>query len=361
MTMRFSTSRLFWKLFLAIWMATMLTFVCGALYIMLSGQHFPEHPRSGVPWVPVLSASLANGLVSMGLAWYLSLPLRHLRWALRRVADAQFDTRILPLMGARRDEIVDLAGEFDSMAARLQLLTQQRQQLFHDVSHELRSPLARMQAAIGLMRQNPAQTEPMVERIECETQRMDVLIEELLTFHRLEAGTPISQRSRTDVIELLTAIAHDASFEASMRGCSVEFSASDEFVAEVDGELIYRAFENVIRNAVKYTAPGSSVRISACILEDTRSASAASPATRMLQVTVQDQGPGVPAQFCERIFEPFQRLEDMAPILTPARAVPGTGLGLAIARRAIAAHGGTIRAFPGSGGGLCVRILIPSN
>lgn len=349
--MRFSTSRLFWKLFLAIWMATMLTFVCGALYITLSGQHFPEHPESGFPWMPVLSASLANGLVSMGLAWYLSLPLRHLRWALRRVADAQFDTRILPLMGARRDEIVDLASEFDSMAARLQLLTQQRQQLFHDVSHELRSPLARMQAAIGLMRQNPAQTMPMVERIECETQRMDVLIEELLTFHRLEAGTPISQRSRTDVMELLTAIAHDASFEAGMRGCSVAFSASDEFVAEVDGELIYRAFENVIRNGVKYTAPGSTVQISACILDD----------TRMLQVTVQDQGPGVPAQFCERIFEPFQRLEDIAPILTPARAVPGTGLGLAIARRAIASHGGTIRAFPGSSGGLCVTILIPSN
>ncbi|MES2946162.1 MAG: HAMP domain-containing sensor histidine kinase [Pseudomonadota bacterium] len=343
--MKLPSSRLFWKLFFSLWLAMMFSFACGFLFLHLSGQRPPDGNDKG-PLPPFVFALVFSFLFSMGLAWYLSRPLHHLRWALRRAANAQFDTRVLPLMGQRRDEIVDLAGEFDNMAARLQQLTRQRQQLFHDVSHELRSPLARMQAAIGLLQQNPALLGNMLGRIEAETGRMDALIEELLTLHRLEAGSPHSPREALDVVELLTAIAHDASFEASVRNCSVVLQTDVQFVAKVDGELIYRAFENVVRNAVKYTAEGTSVEISVRLVQAPDGAQAAS---QKLEVSVQDQGPGVPAEYCETIFEPFKRLENSS---------PGTGLGLAIARRAIASHGGTIHARPGPQGGLLVVMVL---
>lgn len=341
--MKLPTSRLFWKLFFSLWLAMMFSFACGFLFLHLSGHRPPDGNDKG-PLPPFIFALVFSFFFSSGLAWYLSRPLQHLRWALRRAANAQFDTRVLPLMGQRRDEIVDLAGEFDNMAARLQQLTRQRQQLFHDVSHELRSPLARMQAAIGLLQQNPALLGNMVERIEAETGRMDVLIEELLTLHRLEAGSPHSPREALDVVELLTAIAHDASFEASVRSCSVVLQTDIQFVAKVDGELIYRAFENVIRNAVKYTAEGTSVEITVRLVDV--------PDRQKLEVSVQDQGPGVPAESCEAIFEPFKRLENSS---------PGTGLGLAIARRAIDSHGGTIHAQPGPQGGLLVVVVLPAD
>lgn len=120
------------------------------------------------------------------LAWYLSRPLRHLREALLSVAQGNLATRVRPLMGRRRDEIVDLGADFDAMADRLQQLVEARQRLLHDISHELRSPLTRMQVAIGLLRQDPARTEAMVERIDAEAQRLDAMVGEVLTLARLE-------------------------------------------------------------------------------------------------------------------------------------------------------------------------------
>ena len=350
--MNLPKSRLFWKLFLALWLGMMLAFACGFLFLTLSGRVPPGSDTKG-PLPPLIFALVFSFFSSMGLAWYLSRPLHHLRWALRRAADAQFDTRVMPLMGQRRDEIVDLASEFDNMAARLQQLTRQRQQLFHDVSHELRSPLARMQAAIGLLQQNPALLDDMVQRIQAETTRMDALIEELLTLHRLEAGQAHSPREALDVVELLTAIAHDASFEASVRDCRVVLQTDVQFIAQVDGELIYRAFENVIRNAVKHTAKGTPVDIKVRLVDAAQGAAHGAPqgpAGQQLEVSVLDHGPGVPIESCEMIFEPFKRLET---------STNGVGLGLAIARRAIASHGGSIKAQPGPRHGLLVVILLP--
>ncbi|WP_411879861.1 ATP-binding protein [Polaromonas sp. YR568] len=337
--------RLFWKLLLALWLSMVLSFAGTIAYITLTGQAPPSDDVGTfgfVPFVPLISAIVAILIIGPALAWYLSRPLRHLRWALRRAAEGRFDTRVQPLMGGRRDEIADLAGEFDSMAAQLQQVTESRKVLLHDISHELRSPLSRLQAAIGLMRQDPSQTGAMVERIQRESERLDVLIEELLTLHRLEAPAGLVCE-RVDVIELLHAIAEDADFEARPLSRQVHIDAPGRFVAQVNGELLYRAFENVIRNAVKYTAPGTLVEIHAAV----------SAGGKQLVVTVLDRGQGVPPSMLEKIFEPFTRVEG-------GESVRGVGLGLAIARRAMKLHGGRIEAGLRDNGGMIMTLCLPA-
>jgi signal transduction histidine kinase len=228
------------------------------------------------------------------------------------------------------------------MASQLQQLTESRKQLLHDISHELRSPLTRMEAAIGLMRQDPTQTTAMVERIARESGRLDALIEELLTLHRLEAGTSASKGDRVDLIELLRAIAEDAEFEARATSRAVLLDAPGKFVTVVNGELIYRALENIVRNAVKFTRPGTTVETSARVAADGAE----------LIIQVKDRGPGVPQDKLEAIFEPFTRVEG-------SEAVSGVGLGLAIARRAVTLHGGRVSATSREDGGLVITIRIP--
>lgn len=293
--------------------------------------------------VPLISGAVVAFLFSSFLAWYLSRPLHHLRWALHSVAQGDFATRVQPRMGTRRDEIVDLGQDFDSMATHLQHLVEARQRLLHDISHELRSPLTRMQAAIGLLRQTPSKIATTLDRIEREAERLDAMVGELLTLARLEVGMGVIARERVDLIELLAAIAEDAAFEAEAHGRVVHFSAEGQFVSTVAGEVLYRAFENIIRNAVKFTAEGTAVDISA----------RPSPDSTQLRITVEDQGPGVPADMLERIFEPFLRVDTEQP-------ASGFGLGLAIARRAIESHGGHVHADLGSRGGLRVSITLPA-
>lgn len=338
--------RLFWKLFVSFWLAMTLSFAAGVLFLTLSGQTSPpEHTRSNTTLIllPIISHSVVSFVFSYGLAWYLSRPLRHLRWALHSVAQGDFATRVRPRLGRRRDEIVDLGKDFDTMADRLQQLVEGRQRLLHDISHELRSPLTRMQAAIGLLRQDSAKTAAMVERIDTEALRLDAMVGELLTLARLEVGSGAIPHERVDLIELLAAIAEDAAFEAEASGRSVRFTADGMFVATVAAEILCRAFENIIRNAVKYTAEGTAVEVSAEVIPDGGG----------LCVVIEDHGPGVPTHMLDRIFEPFLRLEG-----SPDRV--GFGLGLAIARRAIESHGGQIRAESAStNGGLRVVAQLP--
>jgi len=211
-------------------------------------------------------------------------------------------------MGRRRDELADLGRDFDRMAQRLQAQVHSQQRLLHDVSHELRSPLARLHAAIGLARQNPAKLDMTLERIERESVRLDELVGELLTLSRLEAGTPGGPPETIDLIEMVASIADDAGasiaddagFEASASGRAVHFSGDGEVSAAVQGELLYRAVENVVRNAAKYTAAGTSVEVRARRLS--------SP--EVFEVVVSDRGPGVAEADLEAIFEPFYRADN---------------------------------------------------
>lgn len=305
--------------------------------------------RPAEPLPPVLLGAiglLASVAFSALLAWSLTRPIRHLRRAVASVAEGRLDTRVAPLMGRRADEIADLGRDFDQMAQRLQQLVASQRRLLHDVSHELRSPLARLQAALGLARQDPERTASMLERIEREANRLDGLVGELLALARLEAGNALPPLERVDLIELVESIVDDARFEARASGRDVSFAGADPVMATARAELLHRAFENVIRNAVKYTREGTAVEVRVGL----PGAPASEGAPFVLSVA--DRGPGVPDAELEAIFEPFHRARNGA-------GERGFGLGLAIARRSIEAHGGRIAARNRDGGGLVVEIELP--
>jgi len=313
--------------------------------VLLRASFFPGGPQRQADdgpshFTPIFVGTVMSALFSAYLAYYLVWPLVHLRQAMRDVARGHFETRVKPMMGNRRDEIVDLSEDCDRMARQLKVMVESQQRLLHDISHELRSPLTRMQAAIGLLHQEPGRQE-MLARVERESERIDTLIEELLTLARVQ-GRPESIESEcVDLIELLASITEDAQFEAHIKGCAVSLTASQGFVSQVSGELIYRCFENVIRNAVRYTRPGSVVQVRA----DTGEA--------QLMVSITDAGPGVETVRLQSMFLPFERgLDD---------ASAGFGLGLAIAQRAVQMHGGTISACNEASGGLTVVIVLPRN
>jgi two-component system OmpR family sensor kinase len=303
----------------------------------------PRHgPRRRPPpaWVPLSVGLIASLAFSALLAWYVAKPIGLLRRGFDAAAAGRLETRVQPLMGRRRDELADLGRDFDHMVIQLQAQISAQRRLMHDVSHELRSPLARLQAAIGLLRQKPETLDTGLERIERESVRLDGLVGELLTLSRLESGTNRGPVERVELVEMVAAIADDARFEAEAAGRTLDFTGEGEVVAEVHGELLQRAFENVIRNAVKFTAPGTAVEV--------RVAHGAGA----FVVTVEDHGPGVPDEDLQAIFEPFYRGGN-------ASAAAGFGLGLAIARRAIEAHGGQIEVHNRAGGGLQVRMSLP--
>ncbi|WP_336332576.1 HAMP domain-containing sensor histidine kinase [Pseudomonas putida] len=297
----------------------------------------PPRPR-GVG--PLFTGALMSALFALLCSLYLTRPLAWLREAMGQVAQGRFDVRVKPRLGKRRDEIVELAEDCDRMAGQLKALVQAQQNLLHDISHELRSPLTRMHAAIGLMRQQPDRHD-MLERVERESRRMDELIEQLLTLARAQSRQGNSDFATLDVLELLAQIVEDARFEAGVKHCQVCLQAQGAFLVHGHEELLYRAFENIIRNAVRYTAAGTEVLVEAAL----------APGGQWLQVSVSDHGPGVDPARLQRIFEPFDRGTDSNG--------DGFGLGLAIAQRAIALHGGSITALAAAGGGLRVRIELP--
>lgn len=276
------------------------------------------------PWTMLLIGAAASLAVSAVLAWYLTRPIHALRWAFGAAASGRLDTRVAPRIGARRDEIADLGRDFDRMAAQLQTLVGSQRRLLHDVSHELRSPLARLQAAIGLARQDPGRLEASLERIEREATRLDVLVGEVLTLARLETQERKPAFQAVDLADLVASIGEDARFEAEASGKRVQVAVPDHLIVKGNAELLHRAVENVVRNAVKYTAEGTEVVVRLEQEED----------LAILQVT--DRGPGIPEGELGRIFEPFYRLGN--------DGAKGFGLGLAIAQLAVRAHGGSIRA-----------------
>lgn len=293
------------------------------------------------PFLEVVTALLGALAFSAALAWYLSRPVRHLHRAFDALAQGNLDARVAPLIGTRRDEIADLGRGFDRMAARIQRLLDAQRRLLHDVSHELRSPLARMSAAIGLARQDPARGDAMFDRVEHEAARLDGLVGQLLDLSRLEhdAGHAPLQLLALDV--LLSDIVEDARFEAAARGVKFDL-ASEALSLTGHPALLRRAFDNVLRNAVKYSPDGGRVQVGLHAEE------------ACVRVFVRDQGCGVPDEELGRIFDPFFR-----GARSGGDAVQATGLGLSIARRAIEIHAGDISASTPPEGGLQIDIRLP--
>nr|WP_321461915.1 HAMP domain-containing sensor histidine kinase [uncultured Cohaesibacter sp.] len=301
-----------------------------------------EDPFS-VAWIrfaPVTFVLMAAALAAYWLARYLITPIFKIRMGLKRLAGGHFDTRIAHTLGGRRnDELVALAHDFDVSAEHLDKFQKSRERLFHDVSHELRSPLSRLQAAIGVLQQNPSKLNAMLLRMEAEVERMDGLIGEILTLARLTSRSKEEFELQTlDIVDLLNDIVADASFEAQARDISIEINGTSSFVTKVNGELIYRALENVIRNAIKYSPDHSAVGIKAVVKEG------------WLHIAIADQGGGVDRAELEKIFQPFSRGEAKG---------SGYGLGLAITKQAIERNGGKVWASLPDTGGLTITIAIP--
>jgi two-component system OmpR family sensor kinase len=282
-------------------------------------------------------------LFSTMLAWNLTRPMLQMRQAFGRVSQGDLSVRLFATMGKRHDELSEVARDFDSMAERLQVLVKAREELLHDVSHELRSPLARLQLAIGLARQNPLNVETSLKRIEHEAGRLDKMIGELLALSRTEHSN-LPDEEYFDLYGLVEAVVNDARYEAQLPGVDIILNCNHQgdldYTVKGNAELMRRAIDNVVRNALRFSARGQAINVSLTSKEDD------------LCVEVADQGPGVEEDKLSSIFDPFVRV--MSPL-----SGKGYGLGLAITKKVMVAHHGKIEARNGSPRGLVIVLKVP--
>ena len=313
----------------------------------------PPGPRvffgpHGFPVTGLLILVISSGLVCYFLAWYLTKPVIRLRAATRQLAAGDLSARTGAPASRRRDEISGLLRDFDAMAERLETLVNAQSRLLKDISHELRSPLARLNVALGLVRQRSGlESANMLDRIELEVGRLNELIGRLLTLARIEDGQQSVPRIPVSLDELVLNVAEDAEFEAQARHCHVRSVIPlGEWRVRGEASLLHSAIENVVRNAIRYTREGTTVEIHLVRAETPGGAEAV--------VKVADCGPGVPPDTLEKLFEPFYRLDDAR-----GRQTGGVGLGLAITERAVRFHGGRVAASNRAEGGLEVELRLP--
>ena len=315
----------------------------------------PEHSLFH-PVLHLLAIILTGGLFCYLLARYLTSPVTKLRAATRELARGNLSARVAPTLGRRRDELASLAADFDEMAEKIQSLVDSQRRLLGDISHELRSPLARLNVALELARQRSgADATSALERIQREAEILNEMIGQLLALTRLESGAEEIRRTEFDLKQLVSDIIKDADFEARGRNRSVKLMIAEEVVINGVPNLIRRAIENVIRNAVHYTAEGTVVEVD--LMRDSLIRLGTDrPEVERVLVVVRDHGPGVPDEALSEIFRPFYRVDDARD-----REAGGVGLGLAIAERAVRLHSGNVEAANVSTGGLAVTIALPIN
>jgi signal transduction histidine kinase len=283
-------------------------------------------------WVLGLSV-----LLCYALAYNLTSPLRRLQKAVDQFGRGHLDARA---QETRHDELGELAGTFNRMADRTQTLLAAERRLLLDVSHELRSPLARLSVAVELARSDESNGLPL-DRIQREADRLNALISQMLEVTRLEGDPTQRKLVRVRLDELVGGLVDDCSIEATARGCSLTLQTP---IVTVDGdrELLRRAIENVMRNAIRHAPPESRVEVA---LEN---------GGGHAKVTVRDYGPGVPPEALPHLFDPFYRVDS-----DRNRGSGGVGLGLSIARRAVELHHGSLHAS-NAGPGLLVEIELPA-
>jgi len=276
-------------------------------------------------------------LLVYALAFTLARPIGKLQETVKRFGQGDLTARA---QLKRKDEIGELGAAFDEMADRIQTLLAAERRLLQDVSHELRSPLARLSFALELVRKNPSNEESF-QRVKKEVGRISRLIGDLLQVTRVEGDAGSRNVESIDIGPFLQEVIEDCELEATARGCRIGFHDGRVGRFEGDRELLRRAVENVLRNAIRYTPHGQSVDV------------AASSEDGELVLTVRDYGPGVPEAELEAIFRPFHRVEE-----DRGRASGGgVGLGLSIAQRAVLLHHGRISARNAEPG-LCVQIRL---
>lgn len=285
------------------------------------------------PLFLMLSVVFTSMAASLLLAWYFAAPVRQLEQALADLPKEQWRTQLGVAITQRKDEFGKLARSFNQMAKSVYLAILSQRRLLHDVSHELRSPLARLQILIGLARQQPEDFAAALDKVEAEAMRLDALVGEILTFSRLESGEVSLQQHQVNVTEMLESICDDGQLEAAAQHKQLQLALLPQISVQADAEMLYRAFENVIRNAIKYTLPDTLVLVRAEIMPAAQLTGAAAVQPAMARIWVDDDGPGVPEAELELLFQPFFRSHKQS---------DGVGLGLSIAKRAVQTCGGTI-------------------
>jgi two-component system, OmpR family, sensor histidine kinase CpxA len=300
----------------------------------------------GVPGLSILIAIISSGLVCYLLARYLTAPVVRLRAATQRLAAGDLTARAGGLAARRSDEMAQLVRDFDTMAERLEASVNAQSRLLNDISHELRSPLARLSVASALARQRSGpDAHGALERIDLEAERLNDLIGGLLTIARLEGGDDSRRKSPMWLGEIIEEIVADADFEAQGRNGGVKSVIKEDCQVMGAPLLLHSAIENVVRNATRYTQD-TPAQVS---LERSEGSGG-----REAVIRVVDSGPGVPENALDKLFRPFYRIDDAR-----GRQTGGVGLGLAITERAVRLHGGTVKASNRSEGGLQVEIRLP--
>ena len=300
-------------------------------------------------YLPILI--LASGVSALACWWLartLSRPVAQLQRSARALAAGNLEVRVGEDFTRRKDELGVLARDFDQMAERLRSLLASKETLLRYVSHELRSPLARLRVALMLARREGADSAKEMERIERETERLDVLIGQILRLSRLSSDDPSLEPQRIELSQLVSEVVEDARMEAGANDKGVAWQPGEQAVVVGSPELLRSAIENVLRNAVRFTEKNTDVDVSM------RTARGHGAGT--VTLTIRDHGSGVPNGELERIFEPFYRVPESSD-----RGSTGGGLGLTITARVVSLHGGSVAAKNAEGGstGLIVEITLP--
>lgn len=313
---------------------------------LLIGEFIPPPLSERVPgdiiWVLKLG-TIISALMCLVIAHYLSKPIERLRSATNELARGNLDIRVGATIGKRSDEIADLVRDFDSMAGELRNQIQSERNLLSGVSHELRSPIARMRLALALARSSDQpEREEMLDRIEQDTIQLDTMLERILTVARLESGQYKPKFEGLWLNEVIDEVLDDARFEAAATDVAIHYT--DDAMVRVNGDpgLLRSAIENVVRNAIFYSGQGGTIDVG-LVVDDGHAV-----------LTVRDNGKGVPEEALPLLFKPFYRVDDSRGTVTG-----GMGLGLAIVRNAVAAHGGTVIARNVTPHGLEVEFRIP--
>jgi len=319
----------------------------GALYTVLFSPRRPS--IFGALSLPAISltilaiALIISAITSWWLAEHLSAPIRRIQEGARALASEKLDIRVSDGLEGRKDEVAVLARDFDAMADQLRANRSATTQLLRDISHELRSPLARMRVALGLARQPPADLVRQLDRLEREIERLDSMISQVLKLARLHGAEAHIDKESFELDEVIEEVVRDANFEGAMKNCKVNVQGAAKAAILGNRELLRSAIENVLRNAVRYSPIETPVDLSVA------------RARSGLEIAIADHGPGVPPADLERIFEPFYRVAE-----SRDRNSGGEGIGLAITAQVMKAHGGFARAR-NTPGGFEVRLSLPDS
>jgi two-component system sensor histidine kinase CpxA len=289
-------------------------------------------------------ALLVSGFICYLLTRYLTTPILRLREASQHLAAGELSTRAASDMERRQDELGSLVRDFNTMADRIEELISSQRQLISDVSHELRSPLARLNVALDIGRQRKGD-DPAFDQMEQDIESMNEMIGRLLSIARLDASTTPVSMAEVDLSELVSKIVRSAQFELQESN-AVHLNMSARYFVRANAELLHSAIENVIRNAIRYTEGDSPIEV--CLRSQEFAPS------NFVRLAIRDHGSGVPESELLNIFQPFYRVAE-----DRDRLSGGTGLGLAIAQRVVRIHGGTIHARNAAPHGLEVEILLP--